>query len=134
MITGNMGQGYLSVSLTDRLSSYRNTEVMKKRAVDKLVRVVILVRRQQLTQQFIIVDIRKDSQVERKTCRVFQTGVSTLAAVFNKIENKTGDVQVGKLVNLEVNKSHTFGRSSAESSTSRINNFGVMINSGHAKG
>ena len=122
-----MAQGYNSVS---KLISYRNAEVMKKRAGDELVRVVVLVRWEQLTQKFIV-DIRGGSQVVRKTWRDFQTGEATLAAVFNMIWTDIGDVQVGKLVSLEVNKSHTFGRSSAESFASLINNFGV--DSGHVQ-
>ena len=97
------------------------------------IRVVVLVRWEQLAHQFVV-DIRRCSQIVRKTRRDLQAGQPTLAVLLNRIRNDACNVQVGKQVNLEVNEGHTFRRTSAESFALRFNSFWCLkCNDGEEK-
>ena len=104
---------------------------MKQRGGDKFVRVVVLVRREQFTEQFIVnITICGGSQIVRKTWGNFQTGKPTLAAVFNKAPSDIGDVQVWKLIWVEVDKGEASKRPSTETlQNKKWNRFSLI--SGH---
>ena len=76
--------------------------MMKVITVHELIRVVVLVRWQQLTPMFSGVDIREGSQVKREARCGFQTGQRADRTPLNKTFAKNCYVQVGEFVRLKV--------------------------------
>ena len=76
--------------------------MMKVITVQELIRVVVLVRWQQLTPKFSGVDIREGSQVKREARCGFQTGQSADRTPLNETFTKNCYVQVGEFVRLKV--------------------------------
>ena len=75
--------------------------VMKRFAGVELVRVVILVRRQEFAKKFAVA-IREGSHIVGKTRGNFQTGVATIVFVLKKIPSNTCDIQIGRFTYHEV--------------------------------
>ena len=76
--------------------------MMKVITVHELIRVVVLVRWQQLTPKFSGVDIREGSQVKREARCGFQTGQRADRTPLNETFTKNCYVQVGEFVRLKI--------------------------------
>ena len=77
--------------------------------------VVVFVRWKYFTGKFSSI-VWKSSNVERETRQVIQTGERARQTVFDDTFSKSGDVQEGEFVFLEINKFKSLGYSSTTNS------------------
>lgn len=95
-----------------RIPTHRDTVVMMTLTEDKLLWVVVYVRRKQFTDHFTNY-IAKCTQVKRETWWYVDTDEPTLTALQNVIWTNAGDVEIGKLMRLKLGISHSSVSASA---------------------